>query len=92
MLLHRYHNIEYILELDAETGLALIRRAKAQTQDDRIWLQWAIQLPVMGLGGNALSLKDYRDQATGSNIDLRPTAAILHEVNEIEQEFEEGGS
>lgn len=92
MLLHRYQNIEYILDLDAETGLALIQKAMEQTRDDRLWLQWAIQLPVMGLGGNFISLKDYRDRMTGSNIDMRSTAAILHEVNEIEQQFEEGES
>ncbi len=91
MLLHRYHNIEYILELDAETGLALLRKAREQTRDDRLWLQWAIQLPIMGLSGSFIGLKAYKDRVTGANIDMRPTAAIMAEVDAVEREFEEGG-
>lgn len=79
------------MELDAETGLALIRKARKQALDDRIWLQWAIQLPVMGLSGSFIGLKEYKDRVTGANIDTRPTAVIMAEVDDLEREFEEGG-
>ena len=92
MLLHRYHNIEYILQLDAETGLALIEKAILKDRDDRIFLQWAIQLPVMAYSGKDVSFADYKDRVTGANIDRRSTAELMHELDEVEAELQKGGA
>ena len=91
MLLHRYHNIEYILQLDAATGLALIEKAILQERDDRIYFQWAIQLPVMSYTGNVVSFADYKDRVTGANIDRRSAAEIMRELDEVEAELQKGG-
>ena len=92
MLLHRYHNIEYILQLDAATGLALIEKAILQERDDRIYFQWAIQLPVMSYTGNVISFADYKDRVTGANIDRRSAAEIMRELDEVEAELQKGGA
>lgn len=86
MLLHRYHNIDYILQLDADTGCALILKAQEQERDDRIFQQWVVQLPLMS-PDNFVSLADYKDKVTGANIDRRPTAEILAELDELEKEL-----
>ena len=87
MLLHRYHSLDEIKGLDIETGHAIIEKAKKKEKDERIFLQWLVQIPVMALSGEAVSLDDYRDQVTGANIDTRPTAEILAELAEVERGF-----
>lgn len=90
MLLHRYHNIEYILQLDADTGCGLILKALEQERDDRIFQQWVVQLPLMG-PDNFVSLADYKDRVTGANIDRRSAAEILAELDDVEKELQRGG-
>lgn len=87
MLLHRYHSLDEIKGLDIETGRAIIEKAKEKEKDERIFLQWLVQLPAMALSGEAVSLDDYRAQVTGANIDTRPTAEILAELAEVERSF-----
>lgn len=91
-MLHRYHNIEYILQQDLETGLELIDKAKEKERDDRIFQQWSAQLPVMAITGQAISFADYKDRITGANIDLRPVAEIMREMDDVERELQEVGS
>lgn len=91
MLLHRYHNIDYVLQTDAETGLALIERAILKDRDDRIFIQWVAQLGIMAYTGNFVSFADYKDRVTGANIDHRTTAEINKELDEVEKELQKGG-
>lgn len=74
--------------MDIETGIALIEKAKEKEKDNRIFLQWLVQLPAMAISGEAMSLEDYHNQVTGANIDMRPAAVILAELTEIERSFE----
>ncbi len=90
MLLHRYHNIEFILQTEADIGCALIVKALEQERDDRLFQQWVVQLPLMGKE-NFVSFADYKDKITGANIDRRSTAEILAELDEIEKELQGGG-
>ena len=89
-MLHRYHNIEYILQLDADTGCALILKAQEQERDDRFFQQWVVQLPLMGRD-NFVSFADYKDNLTGANIDRRSTVEILAELEGVERELQGGG-
>lgn len=89
MLLHRYHNIDYINNLDVNTGISLIIHAMKERRDNRLWLQWAIQLPLMNTADNFIPFEDYRDRATGANIDTRPVDEILAELDVLEKEMEE---
>lgn len=91
MLLHRYHNIEYVLQLDADTGIALIQKALEQNREERIFQQWVVQLPIMAYTGTNVSYADYKDRVTGANIDRRSTAEILAELDDLERELQEGG-
>lgn len=90
MLLHRYHNIEYILQLDADTGGPLIIKALEQERDDRIFQQWVVQLPMMSRE-DFVSFADYKDKVTGANIDRRSAAEILAELADVERELQGGG-
>lgn len=87
-MLHRYHDIDYVMSLDLETALRLIIKAKEEERDERIFRQWVAQLPLMAMSGEPISFEDYRDRVTGANIDLRPTAEILAELDDVERKFE----
>lgn len=90
MLLSRYHNPEYILTLPWDRGLELLRFGDERERDARIFQQWVAQLPVMAITGEATSYSAYKEQVTLSNIDLRPTAEIMAELDELEKQ-QEGG-
>lgn len=60
-------------------------------RDDRIFIQWVAQLPVMAYTGNSISFADYKDRVTGANIDHRTTAEIMKELDEVEKELQKGG-
>lgn len=89
-MLHRYHNIEFILQLDANTGAPLILEALEKEREERIFQQWTAQLPIMAYSGKYVSFADYKDRVTGANIDRRPTAEILAELEEVERELNGG--
>lgn len=91
-MLHRYHNIEYVLQSDLELGLALIDKAIEKDRDERLFQQWTAQLPVMALTGEVVGFADYKNRVTGANIDRRPTADINRELDEVERELREGGA
>lgn len=80
------------MELDLETGMQLICKAKDQEREARIFQQWVAQLPVMAIGGDIISFDDYRDRVTGANIDFRPTEDILQELEDVESQFEGGAA
>ena len=90
-MLHRYHNIEYVLQTDIELGLALIDKAIEKDRDERLFQQWTAQLPVMAFTGEVEGFADYKNRITGANIDRRPLAAINRELDAVEKELREGG-
>lgn len=91
-MLHRYHNIDYILQTEADTGTELILKALEREQEDRLYQQWVAQLPVMALSGKVMGFADYKNYVTGANIDRRSTAEILAELDDVEKELQRGGT
>ena len=90
-MLHRYHNIEYVLQSNLDLGLALIDKAIEKDRDERLFQQWTAQLPLMALTGEVEGFADYKNRVTGANIDRRPTADINRELDDVERELREGG-
>ena len=62
-----------------------------KTNEERLFQQWVVQLPVMAYSGQYVSFADYKDRATGANIDRRSAAEILAELDEVERELQKGG-
>lgn len=91
-MLHRYHNIEYVLQTDLDLGLALIDKAIENDRDERLFQQWTAQLPIMAITGEVESFADYKNRVTGANIDRRSRADILRELDDVEMELREGGT
>lgn len=81
-MLHRYTDINFIMQMDADIGLALIQKAAEQERDARLFQQWTAQLPIMAYTGKNISFAEYRDRLTGANIDRRSVAEIQREIDE----------
>lgn len=86
LLLHRYGNLEYIMQSDIETAMRIIEKAKEKEKENRLFLQWVVQLPNMGKE-NFVSFEQYIDRVTGRNIDSRPVAECMAEIEEIKKKF-----
>lgn len=91
MLLHRYHNIDYVLQLPTEDGLALIVKAMEKDQEERLFQQWVAQLPLMAVSGEVEGFAAYKARVTGANIDRRSVAEIERDIEAAERELQEGG-
>ena len=92
MLLHRYHDMDYIMGLDVNTGLDLFVKAAEKERDERIFAQWVAQLPVMAISDKAVSFAEYREKLTGENIDRRSVHDIMAELDEVERKFKREGA
>lgn len=90
VLLHRYSNIDYILRMPFRAGASLLKRAKAQDKEDRLFMQWCAWLPYMN-DDRPKTFEEYADLCTGRNIDTRPTSDILAELGiSLEEEVPDG--
>ena len=47
LLLHRYGNLEYIMQSEIETAERIIAKAREKERENRYFLQWVVQLPKM---------------------------------------------
>ena len=64
LLLHRYGNLEYIMQTDIDTAERIIAKAREKEKENRYFLQWVVQLPNM-TDENYLSFESYVDRVTG---------------------------
>lgn len=78
------------MQLDADTGVDLIRKAQEQDRDDRLFLQWVVQLPTMAYSGKSVGFQEYKDRVTGANIDRRRAVDILADADAAEAELRGG--
>lgn len=88
LLLHRYGDMQFIMNMRVPDFLLLIAKAKEKEQEERYFQQWVVQLPHMG--DNYISFEDYVDELTDRNLDLRPVDEILKESQEIEKRLKGG--
>ncbi len=79
------------MQSDADIGVELIAKALEKEHEDRIFMQWVAQLPVMAYTGKPVSFSEYKDRITGANIDRRPVAAIEAELAAVEKALQKGG-
>ena len=87
LLLHRYGNLEYFMNLDIDSAMRLIDKAKEKEKEKRYFMQWVVQLPNM-TQENYMSFEDYIDRVTGRNIDRRPVYECMAEIEEIKKKFQ----
>ena len=87
LLLHRYGNLEYIMQLDIYSAMRIIEKAREKEKENRYFLQWVVQLPNM-TKENYMSFDSYLDRVTGRNIDRRSVSECMEEIEEIKKKFQ----
>ena len=75
------------MQLDIQTALRVIEKAREKEKENRFFLQWVVQLPNM-TDETYLSFDAYVDRVTGRNIDKRPVSECMAELEEIKKIFE----
>lgn len=90
LLLFRYSNINYILNLEINEGIELINKAIEKRQEEKYFTMWSTQLPFMN-EENYISFEDYCDKLTGKNIVTKSKEEILKEAEEIEKKSKRKG-
>lgn len=86
LLLHRYGNLEYIMQSDIETAMRIVDKAREKEKENRYFLQWVVQLPNMNKE-SFVSFDEYVDRVTGRNVDNRPVYECMEELEEIKKKF-----
>ena len=86
LLLHRYGNLEYFMQLDIDTAMSVIDKAREKERENRFFLQWVVQLPKM-TQETYMSFESYLDRVTGRNVDTRPVYECMEEIEEIKKKF-----
>jgi len=74
------------MQLDIQTAIRIIGKAREKEKENRFFLQWVVQLPNM-TKENYVSFESYLDRVTGRNIDNRPISECMAEIEEIKKKF-----
>ena len=73
-----------IFDLDIVILADLVRQINDKNDDEKIFRQWLAILPVMWSGmAKFVEFDDFKAKLSGTDIDTRPTAEILAEVEEV---------
>ncbi|EDT16295.1 hypothetical protein [Clostridium perfringens] len=89
LLLRRYSNIEYILDLEIIEGIEFINKAYEKEIEDKVWEKWLIDYRYMSKD-NFISFEEYKEHIISKNINVESTLSkeeILKEVEEIERKI-----
>lgn len=84
LLLKRYGSLDYIMQMDIDDYFEISELAREKDFEDRMYQQWCELLPYMSLKMlEYISFDDYFNRVTGKNVDLRPAAEIIAEIEEL---------
>ena len=82
MLLSRYSDINFVLNLDYELGIKLINKALEKQQEDRMWLLYAGIYPNMDKK-TFVPFEKFFKKPKDIKVSKRPAEEILQEAMEI---------
>lgn len=98
MLLNRYNDITYVMDLSFVQGVELIGKAKIKMAEDMLFAQWNMEHIFMD-EKNFIAFEDYKDKAFKgvnkkklSKEEIHKMAVkAMEEADKIKKEIEEGG-
>ncbi|WP_423055679.1 hypothetical protein [Acetobacterium carbinolicum] len=88
MLLRRYNNINYILNMDIDSGLAFISKAFEKEEDAKLWDRYLVDYRNMG-PENFITFDAYKKLAQIESVQSSATPKTKQEtINEINEKVE----
>lgn len=95
LLLSRYNNIGYIMDMDLEDGIEIINTAYKKQAEEMLWQRWLVDYSNMDKD-HFISFVDYKNEVfktnkteNGIKID---TNKIIKEAERIKKADQEGGN
>lgn len=88
LLLRRYNNIDYILNMDIDSGLTFIRKAFEKEEDAKLWDRYLVDYRNMG-PENFITFEAYKKLAQIESVQPSVTRKTKQEtINEINEKVE----
>lgn len=88
LLLSRYSDIHYILNLDFQSAIRLIKKAYEKDLEKRLWEMWLTLYPNMDKK-NFIDFEEFKNKIIKPNVEtLANTNDVLLEVSEIRKKLE----
>lgn len=88
--MRKYSNIDRIMELDFPDAVNFIVLAKSKELEERLFIQWVVQLPWMSTEDDTyISFDDYKNKVTGADVCTKSRAEIMAECFDIERKWKE---
>lgn len=82
LLLSRYHNIEYVMQMAYPEAMALINKAFETITDDKLYMRWIIN------HANSIGYKEFKDTLINrQKSDNKTEEEILAQVSDIINTF-----
>ena len=81
-MLHRYGNIEYVLNLPIKRSSKLIKQAFEEERLENLYRQWLMYLPYM-TKDNYMDFNEYCEISAPVEVDTRSTDEIMKELGVI---------
>lgn len=82
LLLSRYSNIDYVMNMDMIDGVDLINKAMEEKEEQRIWSVWLARLSNMDKK-NYVSFEQYKRKIMNPKI-TNPTITVEEQIKEAE--------
>lgn len=79
LILCRYNNPDYVLNLDFEEGLEIIRTANDKIAEERIYQQWLMDYLMMDKD-SFISFEDYKNKFKIGNKNINKTKKSKDEI------------
>lgn len=89
LLLRRYGRYDFP-DMKFEEFIDFIVLAITMDRQDKVREEYLVLLPMLIKGGHYMTFDKFYEEATGSNIDWRPSEDILKEAEQIQERFKNG--
>lgn len=80
LLYRRYHTLEMVNTMEFMEFIDFVVFAKEKDSEEKIYMQWCAMLPSLN---QYMSFSAFKEKLTGSNIDMRPAAEIISEIEAL---------
>lgn len=93
LLLSRYNNIYYVMDMDLEDGIEIINTAYKKQAEEMLWQRWLVDYSNMDKD-HFISFVDYKNEVFKTNKtenDIN-TKKIIKEAERIKKADQEGGN